>query len=289
MKESLPTIEVVPSGSALGAEIRGGDFSSAISPALQKVLAKALSAHLVLFIRGQHFSDPRLIDFGKCFGELDPPGPNPYGGPILKEYPDINVISNVVVNGRPIGNLGDGEAVWHADMTYIEQPPKVSILHSLEIPRGQGNTYFSNMYEAYEALPDHLMNTIENRTAIHDASHNSAGMLRKGYSETNDVRQTPGVRHPLVRTHPQTGRKALFLGRRPNSYISGLKVEESEELLDVLWAHATEERVTFTHEWEVGDTLIWDNLSVLHRRDAFDSEARRVLHRVQVKGDQRIS
>ena len=289
MTESMPAIEVVPSGRALGAEFRGGDFSGAISPALQSSLAKALSAQLVLLIRGQHISDPKLIEFGKCFGELDPPGPNPYGGPILKEHPEINVISNVVEDGRPIGNLGAGEAVWHADMTYIELPPKVCVLHSLEIPPGQGNTYFSNMVEAYESLPEPLKTAIENRTAIHDAAHNSAGMLRKGYSEITDVRQTPGVRHPLVRTHPQTGRKALFLGRRPNSYIPGLEVEESEELLDALWAHATGERFTFTHEWKVGDTLIWDNLSVLHRRDAFDSEARRVLHRVQVKGDQPIS
>ena len=288
MQQALMALDVVPSGRALGAEVRSADFSARISPDMASALADALAEHLVLRIRRQPISDPNLIAFGRAFGELDPPGPNPYGGPILPEFPEINVISNVIENGRPIGNLGAGEAVWHADMTYIEQPPKACILHGLEIPLGQGNTYFSNMYQAYDELPDDLKAAIEGKVAIHDASHNSAGMLRKGYEETTDVRQTPGVRHPLVRTHPRSGRRALFLGRRPLSYIVGMEVAESEALLDALWAHATQERFTFTHEWEVGDTLIWDNLSVLHRRDSFDSDARRVLHRVQIKGDEAI-
>ncbi len=206
----------------------------------------------------------------RYFGELDPPGPNPYGEPFLKQHPELNVISNVVENGKPIGNLGDGEAVWHADMTYVDVPPKAAMLHSLEVPPSGGNTYFANMFAAYETLPADLKQAAAGKIAVHDASTNSAGMLRKGYKEVTDVRETVGARHPLVRTEPKTGRKALFLGRRPNSYVVGLHVAESEALLDALWAHATQPRFAMCHEWQVGDVLMWNNLSVLHRRDPFD-------------------
>jgi taurine dioxygenase len=197
----------------------------------------------------------------------------------------------VVENGKPIGNLGDGEAVWHADMTYVDVPPKAALLYSLEVPPPEagGNTYFANMFSAYETLPADLKKAAEGKVAVHDASTNSAGMLRKGYKEVTDVRETMGAHHPLVRTDSKTGRKALFLGRRPNAYVLGLDVPDSEALLDALWAHATEPRFTMCHQWEVGDLLMWNNLSVLHRRDPFDPKTRRVMHRSQVKGDERIA
>ena len=236
-------------------------------------------------------SDPQLIEFSKNFGELDPPGPNPYGQPFLKDHPELNVISNVVEAGKPIGNLGDGEAVWHADMTYVDVPPKAAMLHALEVPPPEagGNTHFANMFAAYEALPADLKQAADGKIAIHDASRNSAGMLRKGYQEVTDVRQTVGARHPLVRTDPKTGRKALFLGRRPNAYVLGLSVADSDALLDALWAHATQPRFAMCHEWKVGDLLMWNNLSVLHRRDPFDPKTRRVMHRSQIKGSERIA
>ena len=182
----------------------------------------AWRTRLVIVARGQRLSDPQLLAFSRQFGELDPPGPNPYGEPFNKQFPEINVISNVIENGKPIGNLGAGEAVWHADMTYVDVPPKAAVLYSLEVPQsGGGNTHFADMFAAYEALPAALKQTIEGKVAVHDASRNSAGLLRKGYKEVTDVRETVGARHPLVRTDPETGRKAMFLGRRPNSYIVG--------------------------------------------------------------------
>jgi taurine dioxygenase len=199
------------------------------------------------------------------------------------------VISNVVENGKPIGGLGDGEAVWHADMTYVEIPPKAAILHSLEVPPDGGNTYFADMFAAFATLPDGLKNAAAGKVAVHDASRNSAGMLRKGYKDVTDVRETVGARHPLVRTDPQTGRKALFLGRRPNSYVTGMSVADSEALLDALWAHATAKQFTMCHQWQVGDVLMWNNLAVLHRRDPFDPTTRRVMHRTQIKGNERIA
>src|SRR5438477_6330838 len=265
---------------ALGAEIANVDLSKPLPRADIDAIEAAWHERLVVVFHGQILSDPQLISFSKNFGELDPPGPNPYGQPFLKEHPELNVISNVVHDNKPIGNLGDGEAVWHADMTYVDLPPKAAMLHALEVPPPEagGNTHFANMFAAYESLPADLKTAVEGKSAIHDASTNSAGMLRKGYKEVTDVRQAVGAHHPLVRTDGTTGRKALFLGRRPNAYVVGLSVAESEALLDALWACATEPRFAMRHRWQVGDLLMWNNLSVLHRRDEFDPNSRRVMH-----------
>ena len=220
----------------LGAEVRGVNLAEPLAPFDLRAIEAAWQTRLVVVVRGQRLTDPELLAFSRQFGELDPPGPNPYGVQLNKAFPEINVISNVVESGAPIGILGAGEAVWHADMTYIEIPPKAAVLYAIEVPPdGGGNTYFADMFAAYDALPAALRSAIEGKVAIHDASRNSAGQLRKGYKEVSDVREAQGARHPLVRTHPETGRKAMFLGRRPNSYILGMEVAASEDLLDALW------------------------------------------------------
>ena len=267
-------LKVTKLAEALGAEIGGVDLSRPIADFFPELRAAWLE-HLVIRIRGQKLTDPQVLAFSRNFGELDPPGPNPLGRPFLADHPEMNVISNIKENGVPIGGLGDGEAIWHADMTYVERPPMAAILYAIEIPPAGGDTYWANMYLAYETLPAELKKEIEGREAVHDATYNSAGERRKG--------SAPGARHPLVITHPESGRKCLFLGRRRNSYIIGLKLEESEALLDALWAHATQPRFTFRQEWRVGDVMVWDNRCTLHRRDAFDPGARRLLHRTQIR------
>jgi taurine dioxygenase len=276
---------------ALGAEVSGIDASKPVALADIDAIDAAWCERLVVVFHDQNLSDPQLIAFSRNFGELDPPGPNPYGEPFNKEHPELNVISNVVEDGKPIGNLGDGEAEWHADMTYVKVPPKAALLHALEVPPPEagGNTHFANMFAAYESLPAELKQAVAGKIAVHDASRNSAGMQRKGYKEVTDVRQTVGAHHPLVRTDPDTGRKALFLGRRPNAYVLGLSVAESEALLDALWAHATMPGYAMCHQWRVGDLLMWNNLSVLHRRDPFDPKSRRIMHRSQIKGNESIA
>ena len=282
------TFEVVRSDAPLGAEIRGVNLAGGIDDTTFEAILHAWREHLVLIFRDQKISDHDLLAFAKRFGELEPPGPNPYGGLIYPEFPELNVISNIVEDGRPVGNLGAGEAVWHADMTYNEAPPKGAILYAVELPAEGGNTEFADMRAAYDTLAPNLKGQIDGLRAIHDASHNSAGIRRKGYEEVTDVRQTPGAHQPLVRTDPQTKRKSLFLGRRPRSYVVGLELNESEQLLDALWAHAARREGVFTHQWQIGDIVMWDNLSVLHRRDEFDAQDRRRLHRAQLRGEGRI-
>jgi taurine dioxygenase len=270
---------------ALGAEIGGVDVTAPLDAATIEAIRQAWLEHLVLRFRGQAVSDPQLLEFSRRFGELDPPGPNPYGKPFLPQHPEMNVISNIKEGGAPLGNLGDGEAIWHADMTYIDNPPKGAMLFSIEIPPHGGDTFWANMYLACETLPVRLRRAIEGRSAVHDATYNSAGMIRKGYQEVTDPRQAPGARHALIKKHPETGRECLFLGRRRNSWIVGLPLDESEQLLDELWAHATRTEFTFRQEWKVGDLMMWDNRCTMHRRDAFDPNARRLMHRTQIKGD----
>ena len=158
---SHTTVEVLPTGAPLGAEIRGVDLSVDLDTATLESIKKAWDEHLVLLFRDQQLNEPLLLAFARHFGELDPPGPNPYGRTFLPEYPELNVISNVRdADGRPVGNLGDGEAVWHADMTYLDTPPKGAIVYGVEIPSGQGDTYFANMITAYTTLPDDLKQPI---------------------------------------------------------------------------------------------------------------------------------
>ena len=283
-------MKLLSSDKSLGGEIVGLDISKKLTPDQINFINKSWNERLVLVFKKQNLDDPKLINFSKNFGELDPPGPNPYGITFLPEFPEINVISNVKnEQGTPIGNLGDGEAVWHADMTYLELPPKAGILYALEVPENQGNTHFANMTLAYSDLSDAIKEKIDGKILIHDSAHNSAGMLRKGYSEVDNPTETPGARHPMVITDQNSNKKLLFLGRRPHAYIVGLEIEESENLLDEIWKHATQEKYTWTQKWEKGDLLMWKNLNVLHKRDAFDPNTRRIMHRTQLKGEMAIT
>lgn len=269
---------------ALGAEVSGVDISKPLSKEDLGEILTAWKEHLVLRFRGQELTDPQLLEISRNFGVIDPPGPNSYGKPFLADFPDINVISNIKVGEQPVGGLGDGEAVWHADMTYIDTPPKASFLHALEIPPTGGDTAWGNMYVAYQALPSHLKQEIKGRKAIHDATYNSAGMIRNGMKDVTDPREAPGAHQPLVAKHPESGLPCLFLGRRRNSYILGMDLDASNQLLDELWAHIDNPEFTFTQVWQLHDLILWDNRCTLHRRDSFDPQSRRLMHRTQIKG-----
>lgn len=286
MAASMPAIRVVPTGDALGADIENVDLSRELSAAEFQAVERAWMDHLVLRFRGQRLTDAQLVRFSRRFGALDrAPVPTDTDPTELPEFPEVLVVSNVRINGKPVGSLGNYESEWHTDMSYNEVCPMASILYSIEIPPAGGDTGFANMYRAYDTLPAALKARIETLSCRHDSSRNSAGELRKGFKEVTDPREAPGAIHPLVRTHPVTRRRALFLGRRRNAYVIGLPLEESEALLDELWAHATKPEFCWYQKWKVGDVILWDNRCTLHRRDAFDAGARRLLHRTQISGD----
>jgi taurine dioxygenase len=164
-------------------------------------------------------------------------------------------------------------------------PPDASVLYGIEVPEGHGDTWFCDMEKALEALPAALRARIVGLTCKHDSTRNSAGELRAGFRESYATpEEQPGAVHPLVRTHPETGRKSLFLGRRRNAYIMGLPHAEGQALLDELWSHATRPEFTWIQTWKQGDVVIWDNRCVMHRRDEFDPSLRRLMHRTQIQG-----
>lgn len=284
----MSTVSVIPSGKALAADIRGVDLSKKLDDATFKVILDAWSQHLVLRFRGQSLSDPQLEQFSARLGALDRAPQYTAGTVVTVKSEFVAVISNVVQNGKPIGDLGNAEALWHTDMSYNEVPPMASALYALEIPLTGGETGFCNMYLAYETLPAALKRRVENLQCKHDASRNSTGGLRRGQPDVTTPRDAPGAVHPIVRTHPVTGRNALFLGRRLNGYIMGLAPEESEALLDELWAHSTRPELAWYQEWQVGDLILWDNRCVMHRRNAFDGSQRRIMHRTQMAGDKPV-
>ena len=276
---------ITPSGQALGADISGLDLSQPLSPSTVAALQAAWNQHLVLRFRGQQqLSVQDHIRFSSYFGPLDkrPIAAKALHASTAALPQEIVVISNIKEGEQALGGLGDGEAVWHADMTYKPVPPKAALLLAREVPPSGGDTWFANLYEAYETLPAALRERIEHLQCVHDASRNSAGELRLGFVDNTDPRQTVGAVHPLVRLNPATNRKSLYLGRRRNAYVQGLELADSEALLDALWAHATQASLTWVQQWQQGDLVAWDNRVTLHRRDAFDPLSRRYMHRTQV-------
>jgi taurine dioxygenase len=279
----IETLGVITTGAALGAEIRGVDLINL--DALQfAAIKRAWHDHQVILVRGRTLSDQDLIAFSRRFGDLDWAPVQETGRRFVEGLPEIYIVSNVTVNGEPIGSLGAGEAFWHTDMSYLEVPPMASMLYALEVPPAGGNTSFCSMYAVYQALPDALKRRIAKLMIKHDGTYNSGGYLRQGVTATDDPRTSPGAVHPLVCTHPDTGRRMLYLGRRRNAYLMGLEVAESEALLDELWDFVARPEFAWEHGWRVGDLVLWDNRCTMHRRDPFDASARRIMHRTQIKG-----
>ena len=278
--------EIVPIDAALGAEIRGVDLK-VLGDAGFARLRDAWRDYSVILMRNQQLDDAALIAFSRRFGELDWAPIQETGRRFVEGMPEIYVVSNVVVNGEPIGSLGAGEAVWHTDMSYLDLPPKASTLYALEVPPSGGNTHFCSMYAIYDALPASLQQRIAGLEIKHDGTYNSGGYVRQGVKPTDDPRTSPGAIHPLVCTHPEPGRRMLYLGRRRNAYIVGLGLEDSEALLDELWSYVSRPEFSWEHTWRVGDLVLWDNRCTMHRRDPFDPNARRIMHRTQIKGEQR--
>jgi taurine dioxygenase len=275
------SIEVTPTGT-VGAEVRRVDLA-AVTAAEVGAIKQAWYRHDVLVFRNQRLTDDDLLAFSRHFGTLDPPPNQGAGRKSPPGYPDVYVVSNVLdAQGEPIGALGDGEALWHTDMSYVAHPPDASMLYSLEIPATGGDTSFCGMKAALCSIPRELVDRIARLDIKHDGTYDSGGYLRKGMAASADPRTSVGTAHPIVIRHPMSGDRALYLGRRRNAYIMGLEVADSERLLDEIWSYV--EAAVYVHKWALGDLVLWDNRTTMHRRDAFDPKSRRVMHRTQIKG-----
>ncbi|MGE0765886.1 MAG: TauD/TfdA dioxygenase family protein [Hyphomicrobiaceae bacterium] len=281
------TVDVVPTGGALGADIRGLDLSGEIDEVTFRKVYKAWNDHLVLRFRGQRLDDDALVAFSRRFGDLDMAPIGAKDSPFSRHRPEIAVISNIVVEGKAIGGLGNSELVWHQDMSYNALPPKASLLYGVETPAVGGETYFYNLYTAYATLPERLKARIMGLSCKHDATRNSSGQLRQGFEESYRNEDRPGAIHPLAVEHPESGRISLYLGRRPNAWVVGLSDADSDALLDELWAHVESGAHVWSQEWQAGDLVIWDNRCTLHKRNQLDPSLRRLMHRTQVRDSAR--
>jgi len=276
-------MKVTPVTANFVADIEDVNLDS-INDAEFEQLYNAWLEYGVLRIRNQDLDDEQLQTFSKRFGPLEEA---PFGrmseedkAKIKNRY--VTTLSNIIADGKPIGGLGNSEATWHSDMTYVETPPPASLLLGIEIPKQGGDTHFANQYAALEALPNELRKKIETLTVKHNAAHTSVGKLRPGFEAFDDPREAPGAIHPMIRTHNESGRPALYLGRREWAYIPGMSVTQSDALLDELWAYMAIKENTWTQKWQPLDLIIWDNRCVMHRRDGFDQNSRRYMRRCQV-------
>jgi taurine dioxygenase len=289
-------IQVIKLDAPLGAEIRGVDFAHKVGDEARQVLLEAWTEHLILLFRGQsHLTQEQHSAATEVFGTPVPGASRSYfedagvASNLLSSHPEIIMVTNMGPDGQPTAenaSLGSGEVVWHSDNSYIAEPPIGSFLRALLLPETGGNTSFSNQYLAFDTLPGDIKARIEGLYTRQDASRNSAGRLRPGVKAPKTLADVPGPDHPLVRIHPASGRKALYLGRRrdfPSQYVVGWERDESEDLLDFLWAHATRDELAYTHVWELGDMILWDNRCVMHRRDPLDPTQLRIMHRTQME------
>jgi len=278
----------------------GANLSRPLAAVVREAILDAWHEHLVLLFRDQTLADEDLLRLAEAFGGAQEAGSRAYyvrGGydensGRISRHPGISIVSNLDENGRPVADhagTGSRPLTWHSDNSYVELPPIGSLLYGVQTPvEGGGDTSFVNQYAAYESLGEEVKARIEGLHVRQDTSRNTAGRLRPTASRPSSLDEVEGPVHPIVRLHPATGRRALYLGRRyapPSSYIVELPNAEGEALLDELWAHATAERLRWAHAWRPGDLLMWDNRCAMHTRSAVDPAQPRELHRTLIAGE----
>ena len=289
MRPSSPAVEkerfaagvaVRPLSRALGAEIVGVDLREPLDDASFARIQDAWHGHLVILLRDQELTEDDQVRFAERFG----PPAKIHTPQFRQKHPAVMLISNIREDGKPIGALPDGEMQFHTDQCHQERPAMASMLYAIEIPSKGGNTLFANAYTAYEALPDAIKRRIAGRRALNAYDYDSAA-TKRGAEVAGDA---PSYAHPVVRTHPATGRKALYVNRLMTRRIEGLPPQESEELLNLLFDHQERPEFIYEHVWRPGDLLMWDNRCTLHARTDFSPDERRLLRRVTILGEKPV-
>lgn len=270
-------MQLHPISPALGIEVRGVDLARPLDEADFQRIERAWHEGLILLFRDQDLDEGKQAAFAARFGELGKVL-NKHDG--LGSHPGVMYISNIVENGKLIGALPDGEMYFHSDQCYSERPAMATMLYAMEIPSRGGNTLFANMYRAYETLPPEVKSRLHGKKAsnVYDYAGNPT---KRGAA----AGEAPRFAHPVVRTHPATGRKALYVNRLMTESIDGLPPEESDRLLNYLFDHAEQAQFVYEHLWRPGDLILWDNRCTLHARTDFDATERRKLRRVALLGE----
>jgi taurine dioxygenase len=273
------SFEVRPLSPAVGAEIQGVDLRQPIDAELKAKLLETWHRHLVILLRGQHLDEDQHVRFAEAFGQ---PAKVSSGRSFSDKHPSVMLISNVRENGKAIGALPDGEMHFHTDQCHQELPAKATVLYAMEVPSVGGDTVFANAYAAYDTLSDDIKHRIEGKRAL-NAYEKDTTIRSQNYDDAG-----ASFWHPIVRTHPATGRKALYVNRLMTREIEGLSRAQSEEMLEQIFAHQEQAKFTYAHVWRPGDLLMWDNRCTLHARTDFSAGERRMLRRVTILGEKPV-
>ncbi len=284
--EILTGLTVTPLSPVLGAEISGINITKDLTPDVVEDLRAIWQEHLVLVFRGQDLSLEQQLKFASNFGEL---GERKRVSTAFKKStegiyqtdPYSLLVSNIKVDGKPIGAFGEGDMWFHIDSGYSERPYKFTFLYGLELPATGGNTLFSNGYKAYDSLPDDIKHKIAGRKALHIHEYKRSEKV----DTSGDISNSPHWYHPVAVTHPETGRKALFVDRLMTSSIEGMDPDESEKLLNQLLDHAEKPELVFEHVWQLKDFVMFDNRCVTHGRSYFAKDQNRLLRRCTIEGE----
>jgi alpha-ketoglutarate-dependent taurine dioxygenase len=276
-KAAIPPLMIRPLSAALGLEILDVDLRNPLPPPVIARLREAWYEGLILLLRDQTLSEEDQVRFAECFG----PPARTINVNNTGKHPAVMLVSNIRKDGKPIGALPDGEMHFHTDQCYIEKPAAASMLYAIEVPRVGGNTLFANAYLAYETLPAEIKHRIDGRKAVNAYDYENASTIRG----TRLREGVPQYTHPVVRTHPATGRKGLYVNRLMTIAIEGLPQAESDAVLNVLFDHQEQRRFIYEHVWRVGDILMWDNRCTLHARTDFSSAERRLMRRITILGE----
>lgn len=276
------TLEIIPTGAVLGAELRGVDLSQPLGDNVFAEIEHAYDEHGVIFFRTQDITPERQVAFTRRFGEIEF---NIFGERwSVPGCPEIVVVSNITEDGKPIGVRRAGEN-WHSDMCYAPRPPRGTMLYAREIPTLHGlplgDTEFASAAAAWDALPDALKARIDRLQATFDFT----GRNRAIPLSREEIERYPPVTHPIVRTHPRTRRRCLYVMRDDCTGIEGMDAEEADALICALADHITKPAFVYRHQWQVGDVLMWDNCTVQHRAiQDYDLPLRRLMHRTTMGG-----
>ncbi len=278
-------VTVTPLSPVLGAEISGVDLTRDLSDDVVAQIQQAWNDHIVIVFRGQEISQQDQLRFAAKFGPLAqrkkaPEQLRSRAEGVLQLDPHVLLVSNKKINGVPVGAFGDGDMWFHIDSGYAEKPYAYTFLYGLELPSWGGDTLFSNMYLAYEALPELLKQRIAGKKALHVHEYKR----NEKVAADTDLSNTPHWFHPVVITHPKTGRKSLFVDRLMTARIEGVSQQESDDILGQLYEIGEREEFIYAHKWRLGDFVMWDNLATVHARSYFPKEETRLLRRCTVEG-----